>query len=56
MDFIFIFLYLDPGSGSMIVQALIAGALGFMMFFKNLKHKIIGFFTKTTDDKTDDEA
>lgn len=51
-----IFLYLDPGSGSMIVQALIAGSLAFMMFFKNLRYKITSFFSKTTDEKNDDEA
>lgn len=51
-----IFLYLDPGSGSMIVQALIAGALGFVMFFKNLRYKITHFFSKTTPNREDDES
>jgi hypothetical protein len=51
-----VLLYLDPGSGSMIVQALIAGALGFMMFFKNLKYKVARFFSKTKTDTPDDEA
>lgn len=50
------FLYLDPGSGSMIVQALIAGALGFMMFFKNLTYKITHFFSKKKEETNDDEA
>lgn len=50
----FILLYLDPGSGSMIVQALIAGALGFMMFFKNLRFKVARFFSKPKEDKNDD--
>ncbi len=39
-----ILLYIDPGSGSMIVQALIAGFLGFSLFFKQLKFKVISFF------------
>lgn len=51
-----IFLYLDPGSGSMIIQALIAGALGVSMFFKNIRYKVTSFFSKQTDDENDDEA
>jgi hypothetical protein len=38
------FLYLDPGTGSLIMQALIAGALGISMFFKNIKYYILSFF------------
>jgi hypothetical protein len=29
-------LYIDPGSGSYLVQAIIAGALGIAFFFKNI--------------------
>lgn len=35
------FLYVDPGSGSYLVQVLIAAALGVAFFFKN-----IGLFFK----------
>ena len=45
----FILLYLDPGSGAMIIQALIAGVVGVLMYFKNLKNRILGFFGKKTD-------
>ncbi len=38
------FLYLDPGSGSMLIQAVIAGSLAFVMFFKQVKYKILSFF------------
>ena len=38
-----ILLYLDPGSGAMIVQALIAGTLGAVMFFKNIKIRVLSF-------------
>ena len=31
-----ILLYIDPGSGSYLVQALIAAALGVAFFFKNI--------------------
>jgi hypothetical protein len=36
------FLYIDPGSGSYLVQVIVAGALGVAFFFKN-----IGRFFKT---------
>lgn len=35
-----IFLYLDPGTGSLLFQALISGFLTIMIFFK----KIVAFF------------
>ena len=38
-------LYIDPNSGSMIFQAAIAGLLGGAMFFKQLKFRIIQFFS-----------
>jgi hypothetical protein len=31
-----ILLYIDPGSGSYLIQALIAAALGVAFFFKNI--------------------
>jgi hypothetical protein len=31
-----ILLYIDPGSGSYLVQALVAAALGVAFFFKNI--------------------
>jgi hypothetical protein len=43
-------IYIDPGSGSFLVQAIIAGALGIAFFFKNivghLRHFFSGFFRK----------
>jgi hypothetical protein len=30
-------LYIDPGSGSYLVQALVAAALGVSFFFKNIR-------------------
>jgi len=34
-------LYIDPGSGSYLVQVIVAAALGVVFFFKNLKMYII---------------
>lgn len=40
----FSFLYLDPGSGSYLIQAIVAGILGFLFFFKNIWYSIKAFF------------
>jgi ATP-dependent Zn protease len=39
-------LYVDPGSGSYLVQIIAAAALGVAFFFKSLKLFIIAFFTR----------
>ena len=39
-------LYIDPGSGSYLVQVIIAGVLGFLFYFKNLWFRIKAFFKK----------
>jgi hypothetical protein len=39
-------LYLDPGSGSYLVQALIAAVLGIGFFFKNIVLYIKTFFAR----------
>jgi hypothetical protein len=37
-------LYIDPGSGSLLLQALIAGAISILLFFKNIKMVVVSFF------------
>lgn len=37
--------YLDPATGSLILQALVAGGVTALIFFKNLRDKIISIFT-----------
>jgi hypothetical protein len=39
------FLYIDPGSGSYILQMIIAAVLGISFFFKNFWLAIKTFFT-----------
>lgn len=39
-------LYLDPGSGSYLLQAIIAAVLGGLMFFKNFWISVKSFFIK----------
>jgi hypothetical protein len=40
------FLYIDPGSGSYLVQAIIAAVLGALFYFKSLWLKIKSLFFK----------
>jgi len=58
----FILLYLDPGTGSLIVQALIAGFLALAFYFKMAKNAvtdwILGLFGKKKNEEelTKDET
>ena len=38
--------YLDPGTGGLIIQALIASLVGVGVFFKNIKDKFLRLFKK----------
>ncbi len=40
-------LYIDPGSGSYLVQIIIAGILGVGVFFKNIKLYIKSLFHRS---------
>ena len=40
--------YLDPGSGSFIIQMLLAGGLGLAFLIKTYWRKLISFFQKNT--------
>jgi hypothetical protein len=39
-------LYIDPGSGSYLVQVLIGALLGVVMFFRTIKMYILSFFKR----------
>jgi hypothetical protein len=47
-----ILIYIDPGSGSYLIQALVAAALGVAFFFKNIvvvvRHWFYRLFRKKT--------
>ncbi len=47
-------LYIDPGSGSFLVQAIIAAVLGSMFFFKNAWLRVKLFFTGKRRKEKDD--
>lgn len=49
-----LFGYLDPGSGSVILQAIIGGALGILVVFKSFWHRIKAFFSKKNSEAGQD--
>jgi hypothetical protein len=49
-----ILLYIDPGSGSYLIQAIIAAVLGAIFYFKGTWYRIKTFFSKTPRPKKDD--
>lgn len=46
-------LYIDPGSGSYLVQVIAAAVLGVAFFFRNIRMYIKSFFTRTPKKPTD---
>ena len=46
-------LYIDPGSGSYLVQVIVAAALGVAFFFRNIKNAVKAFFPRGSK-KTND--
>ncbi|WP_276481964.1 hypothetical protein [Paraflavitalea pollutisoli] len=47
-----LFLYVDPGSGSYLVQAIIAAVLGAMFYFRNIFWRIKAFFFRPKKEDT----
>lgn len=47
-------IYLDPGSGSYLVQVLIGALLGVVMFFKHIKMYLLSFFKRTPKKQKDE--
>ncbi|HZH00417.1 MAG TPA: hypothetical protein VEY32_05005 [Flavisolibacter sp.] len=45
-------LYIDPGSGSYLIQAIIAGVLGIAFFFKNIVLYLKAFFYRLFKNKS----
>jgi hypothetical protein len=46
-----LYAYLDPGSGSMMLQLILGGFAGLGVILKLSWHRIRGFFVRTKDDK-----
>jgi hypothetical protein len=49
-------LYIDPGSGSYLVQVIAAAVVGVAFFFKNIKLYIRSFFTRSSKKPKDNSA
>ncbi|MFZ9388420.1 MAG: hypothetical protein ACO25B_11115 [Chitinophagaceae bacterium] len=49
-------LYIDPGSGSFLVQAIIAAVLGVGFFFRNIWNFIKSIFHRTSKNKDEKPA
>jgi ATP-dependent Zn protease len=50
----FSLLYIDPGTSSMLIQMIVAGALGVVFFFKNGWYKLKSFFGAKKKKEADD--
>jgi len=53
MNILSILAYIDPGSGSMIIQIIIATVLGGLVAFKVFWQNILRFFKNLFNKKTD---
>jgi len=49
-------IYIDPGSGSYLVQVIVAAALGVVFFFRNIKTYIKSFFSRSPKKSDDNPA
>lgn len=38
--------YIDPGTGMILIQLIVAGVASVAVFFKNIREKITNFFKK----------
>jgi hypothetical protein len=45
-----LFAYIDPGTGSMLLQMLVAGLLGVVMVMRRFRERLFGLFTRKRDD------
>ncbi len=54
-NIICILLYLDPGTGSLLIQFLIAAVLWIILFFKQMKLRIKYLFYRLFRKKPEDE-
>jgi hypothetical protein len=46
--------YIDPGTGSLLLQGLVAALVSVMIFWRNLRMSIINFFRGKKRKETDD--
>jgi hypothetical protein len=51
-----IHLYIDPGAGSMVIQALLAAILAIPFFFRSQASRFIARFRRQPAEKTEDTS
>lgn len=51
-----VFLYIDPGAGSMVIQAVLAGILAIPFFFRSQIGRVVASIKGRRDDKAEDVA
>ena len=49
-------LYIDPGSGSYLVQVIVAAVLGVAFFFRNLRMMVTAFFSRLFGRRSKNQA
>ena len=47
--------YVDPGTGSMLIQLVFASVAGTIFFLRDLRHRILAWFTKGRDRSAEPE-
>ncbi len=52
----FFLLYVDPGSGSYLIQAIIAAVLGALFYFKGIWYRIRRFFSRSANTEKEDTS
>ncbi len=50
------YLYIDPGTGSVILQALVATVVGALVAVKIYWHRLLGFFGMSRKKKSDNDS
>lgn len=48
-------LYIDPGSGSILFQLLMAGVLGFLFYLKRLRRSFYHLIGKKTEEEKEEQ-
>lgn len=46
--------YIDPGTCSLILQAIVAGGITALVYFRNIRRKILSLFRRAKDTKKND--
>lgn len=51
----YIILYIDPGTGSLLLQIVVGGIIASAMFFKRIWYSVFSIFKRKPDSEKDEE-